>query len=66
MIMADITCLFTNDCWHAYDVIRVYKILHGAGRDSYLTDPAILWLAATIMGEVGAVTFDGASNIMVG
>ena len=52
--IADITCLLTNDGWHAYDVIGVYKILHGAGRDSYFTDPAILWLAGTIMGEVGA------------
>ena len=30
----DITCLLTNDGWHAYDVIGVNKILHGAGRDS--------------------------------
>ena len=48
------TCLLTNDGWHAYAVIGVYKILHGAGRDSYFTDPAILWLAGTVMGEVGA------------
>ena len=52
--IADITCLLTNDGWHAYDVIGVYKILHGAGRDSYITDPAILWLAGTVMGVVGA------------
>ena len=25
-----ITCLVTNDAWHAYDVIKDYKILHGA------------------------------------
>ena len=52
--IADITYLVTNDGWHAYDVIVVYKILHGEGRDSYFTDPAILWLAGTVMGEVGA------------
>ena len=52
--IADITCLFTNDGLHAYDVIGVYKILHGAGRDSYFTDTAILWLAGMIMGEVVA------------
>ena len=40
-----ITCLVTNDAWHAYDVIGDYKILHGASRVSYLTEPAILWLA---------------------
>ena len=30
--IADITCLVTNDAWHTYDVIGVYKILHGAGQ----------------------------------
>ena len=52
--VAHITCLLTNDGGHAYDVIGVNKILHGAGRDSYFSDPAILWLAGTVMGEVGA------------
>ena len=52
--IADITCLVTRDARHAYGVIGDYKILHGAGRDSFFTDPAILWLAGTIMGEVGA------------
>ena len=64
--IADITCLLTIDGWHAYDVIGVYKILHGAGRDSYFTDPAILWLAGTVIGVVGPVTFNGASNIVGG
>ena len=50
----DITCLFTNDGWHAYGVIGVYKVVHGPGRISYFTDPAILWLAGTVMSEVGA------------
>ena len=27
-----ITCLVTNDAWHTYDVIGVYKILYGAGQ----------------------------------
>ena len=52
--IAYITCLVTNDSWHAYDVIGVYKIHHGAGRISYFAEPAILWLAGTAMGEVGA------------
>ena len=30
------------------------KIHHAAGRVSYFTEPAILWLAGTVMGEVGA------------
>ena len=49
-----ITCLVTNDAWHAYDVIGVYKIYHEAGWVSYFTEPAILWLAGTVMGEVEA------------
>ena len=48
-----ITCLVTNDACHAYEVIVVYKINHGAGRISYFAEPAILWLAGTVMGEVG-------------
>ena len=49
-----ITRLVTNDAWHAYGVIVVYKIHHGAGQISYFAEPAILWLAGTLMGEVGA------------
>ena len=49
-----------------YDVIGVYKILHGAGRISSLAETAMLWLAGTIMGEVGPVTFNEASNTVVG
>ena len=52
--IAYITCLVTNDGWHADDVIGVYKIHHGAGRVSYFTELAILWLAVTVMGEIGA------------
>ena len=51
--IAYIICLVTNDAWHAYGVIVVYKIHHGAGRISYFAEPAILWLAGTLMGEVG-------------
>ena len=53
--IAYITCLVTNDAWHAYDVIGVYKIHHQAGRISYFAETAILWLAGTVMGEVGAL-----------
>ena len=52
--IAYITCLVTNDTWHAYDVIGVYKIHHGAGRISYFAETAILWLAGTVMGEIAA------------
>ena len=51
--IAYITCLVTNDAWHAYDEIGAYKIHHGAGRISHLAEPAIPWLAGTVMGEVG-------------
>ena len=53
--IAYITCLVTNDGWHAYGVIVVYKIHHGAGRISYFAALAILRMAGTIMGEVGAL-----------
>ena len=52
--IAHITCLVTNDAWHAYGVIMLYKIHHGAGRISYFAESAILWLAGTFMSEVGA------------
>ena len=52
--IAYITCLVTTGALHAYDVIGVYNIHHGAGRISYFAEPAILWLAGTLMGEVGA------------
>ena len=51
--IAYITWSVTNDAWHAYDVIGVYKIHHGAGRVAYFTELAILWLVGTIMGEIG-------------
>ena len=49
-----ITCLVTNDAWHAYDVIGVHKIHHRAGSISYFAEQAILWLTGAVMGEVGA------------
>ena len=53
--LACITCLVINDAWHAYGVIVVYKIHHGAGRISHFAEPAILWLVGTVVGEVGAL-----------
>ena len=52
--IAYITCLVTNDAWHAYGVIAVYKIHHGAGRISYFAEPTMLRMAGTVTGEVGA------------
>ena len=52
--IAYITCLVTNDAFHAYIVIGVYKIHHRAGRISYFAEPALLWLVGTLMDEVGA------------
>ena len=51
---AYITCLVTNDAWHAYDVIGVCKIHHRAGEISYCAEQAILWLTGAVMGVVGA------------
>ena len=53
--IACITCLVTNYAWHAYDVIGVYKIHLRAGGISCFAEPAILRLAVTFMGEVGAL-----------
>ena len=64
--IACITCIVTNDAWNAHDVIGVSKIHHRAGGISYFAEPAILRLAGTVMGEVGPLTFDGASNTVVG
>ena len=64
--IAYITCFVTNDAWHAYDVIGVYKIHLRAGEISYITEPAILRLVGTVMGEVGPLTFNGASKTVVG
>ena len=52
--IAYITCLVTNDTWHAYGVIVVYKIHLRAGGISFLAEPAILQVAGTVMGEVRA------------
>ena len=40
--VAYITCLVTNDAFHAYNVIGVLKIHHGAGRILYFAEPALL------------------------
>ena len=53
--IAYITCLVTNDAWHAYEVIGVYEIHLRAGGISYFAEPAILRLAGTVTGEVGAL-----------
>ena len=38
--VAYITCLVTNDTWHPYDVIGVYKIHHRASEISYFAEQA--------------------------
>ena len=52
--IAYITCLVTNDAGHAYGVIGVYMLHLRAGGISYFAEPAILRMAGTDMGEVGA------------
>ena len=52
--IAYITCSVTNDAWHGYGVIVVYKIHHGASRISYFAEPAMQRMGGTVMGEVGA------------
>ena len=52
--IAYITCLVTNDAWHAHDVIWIYKIHQRAGEILYFSEQAILWLSGAVMMEVGA------------
>ena len=47
--IAYITSLVTNDAFHAYDVIGVYKIRHRAGEISYFAEQAILWLTGAVI-----------------
>ena len=62
-----ITCLVTNDDWHPYDGIGVYKMHHKAGKISYFAEQegntVVDWYSCT---RSGPVTFIGASNIEVG
>ena len=44
----------------------VYKIHLRDGGISYFAEAAILRLAGTLMGEVGAEAFNGASKTVVG
>ena len=53
--IAYITCVATNDAWHAFYVTGVDKILLRAGGISYFAEPAILRLAVIFMGEVGTL-----------
>ena len=55
--IAYITCLVTNDAWHANGVIVVYMIHHGAGRMSCFAEPAMLLLAGTLIAQVEARSF---------
>ena len=64
--VAYITCLVTNDGWHAYNVIGVYKMHLRAGGISYFAETAILRLDGRVMGEVGPLTCNGASKTVVG
>ena len=63
--IAYITCLVTNDAWHANGVIVEYKIHHGAGRISYFAEPACGWLVR-LWARSRHVAFNGTSNTVVG
>ena len=56
--LACIKCLVTNFAWNVHDGIGVYKRHHRAHisyRISYFAERAILRLAGTVIGEVGAL-----------
>ena len=63
--IAYITCLVTNDAWHAYDVITVYMIHHGACRISHFAEPAILCFASRSFARLWLITPNGAGNTVV-
>ena len=52
--IAYIACLVTNDAFHAYDVIGVYRIHHRSGAISYFLERAILWLTGTVIRGRGS------------
>ena len=64
--IAYITCLVTNDAWHAYGVIVVYKIHHGAGRISYSRNRQYCGWLVRLWARSGFVAFNGPSNTVVG
>ena len=55
--IAYITGFVTNDAWHANGVILVCKVHHEAGRISCFAEPAMLWLAGTLIGLVEPRSF---------
>ena len=56
MHMAYITCLVTNDAWHAYDVNWSIRYIAELVGSHLLAEPAILRIAGTVMDEVGSRT----------
>ena len=64
--IAYITCLVTNDAWHAYDVIGAIRYIselvgsHISRNRQYCGWLVRLWASS------GPVTFNGASNSVVG
>ena len=64
--IAYITCLVTNDAWHAYDVIGIYKIHLRAGGISYFADRQYCGWLVRLSARSWPVTFNGASNTVVG
>ena len=64
--IAYITCLVTNDAWHAYGAIVVYKIHHGAGRILYFANRQYCGWLVRLWTRSGPVAFNGASYTVVG
>ena len=64
--IAYITCLVINDAWHAYGVIGVYMIHHGAGRISYFAVRQYCGWLVRLWASSGLVAIKGASNTVAG
>ena len=54
------------DAWHAYGVIVVYKIHHGAGRISYFPNRQYCGWLVRLRARSGPITFNEASKTVVG
>ena len=63
--LAYITCLVTNDAWHAYDAIVLYEITKLIGSHISWNRQYCGWLVRS-WARSGPVTFNGASNTVVG
>ena len=64
--IAYITCLVTNDAWHAYDVIGSVRYITGLVRSHIARNRQYCGWLVRLWARSRLITFNGASNIVVG